>query len=239
MLGLWKIGLVRALHLSPLKFSCPVNSDSRTSLVGTTFKAWFWRFFLCEAQPDTSWHVSLCVLLVSISTELACMLYCYTANKRLNSVDLVLVSGEMSSYEESESKFWRKAKENPFVPVGEYILWQGQIKYVLTTQKFTFWVYWMSFQRIWGICCCLIFVLMTFAFCRDGWICCHCWLQADENEKSWRYKNVGAPDSHACSCPRLCGGSNDCWWVIFQFLLPNCNQFFIFDLWFEPEIIIL
>uniref|UniRef100_A0A3B4GDL4 HIG1 hypoxia inducible domain family member 1A n=2 Tax=Pundamilia nyererei TaxID=303518 RepID=A0A3B4GDL4_9CICH len=46
------------------------------------------------------------------------MLYCYTANKRLNSVDLVLVSGEMSSYEESESKFWRKAKENPFVPVG-------------------------------------------------------------------------------------------------------------------------
>lgn len=72
---------------------------------------------MCEAQPDTS---SLCVLLVSISTELACMLYCYTANKRLNSVDLVLVSGEMSSYEDSEFKFWRKAKENPFVLVTYY-----------------------------------------------------------------------------------------------------------------------
>lgn len=24
----------------------------------------------------------------------------------------------MSTYEENESKFWRKAKENPFVPVG-------------------------------------------------------------------------------------------------------------------------
>lgn len=24
----------------------------------------------------------------------------------------------MSSYDENESKFWRKAKENPFVPVG-------------------------------------------------------------------------------------------------------------------------
>lgn len=67
-------------------------------------------------------------------------------------------------------------------------------------KSLSFGVYWVSFQRIWGICCCLIFVLVTFAFCRDGWICCYCWLQADENEKSWRYKNVGAPDSHACSC---------------------------------------
>lgn len=29
---------------------------------------------------------------------------------------------KMSAYEENESKFMRKAKENPFVPVGEYIL---------------------------------------------------------------------------------------------------------------------
>lgn len=29
---------------------------------------------------------------------------------------------KMSTYDENESKFLRKAKENPFVPVGEYIL---------------------------------------------------------------------------------------------------------------------
>lgn len=31
--------------------------------------------------------------------------------------------GKMSTYEENESKFLRKAKENPFVPVGEYLYW--------------------------------------------------------------------------------------------------------------------
>lgn len=34
----------------------------------------------------------------------------------------IFVSVKMSSYEDNESKFMRKAKENPFVPVGEYML---------------------------------------------------------------------------------------------------------------------
>lgn len=56
-------------------------------------------------------------------------------------------------------------------------------------------------------------VMRLFAPCRNGWILCHRWVQTDEDEKSGRHKNVRSPDPHACSCPRLCGGSHDCWYV--------------------------
>lgn len=239
MLGLWKMGLVRALHLSPLKFSCPVNSDSRTSFVGTTFKAWFWRFFFFVW--GTAWYFLTCFSMRFIGFY-----------QHWISLHAVLLHGQQT-FELSRPRscfrrdvfLWGEWVQILAKGKGESICPSRWVHIMTRTNKIcaqkslSFGVYWVSFQRIWGICCCLIFVLVTFAFCRDGWICCYCWLQADENEKSWRYKNVGAPDSHACSCPRLCGGSNDCWWVIFQFLLPNCNQFFICDLWFEPEIIIL
>lgn len=39
-------------------------------------------------------------------------------NKSVYTIFL-LFTVKMSNYEENESKFMRKAKENPFVPVGE------------------------------------------------------------------------------------------------------------------------
>lgn len=61
--------------------------------------------------------------------------------------------------------------------------------------------------------------------CRNGWIPWHCWLQADENEKSGRHKNVSSPDPHACGCPRLCGRSHDYWYVARSVTFLNKTSF--------------
>lgn len=57
----------------------------------------------------------------------------------------------------------------------------------------------------------------------NGWILCHRWVQAYENETSGRHKNVSSPDPHACCCPRLRGRSHDRWGPVFNVQRVHCK----------------
>lgn len=147
----------------------------------------------------------------------------------------ILFLVKMSAYDENESKFLRKAKENPFVPLGEYTLcptsWKENVSHNFTDLKLL---------RYYKVCClwysiviilfckshdyilihpdCVVVdfvckLMCFFAFCRNGWILWHCCIQTAENEKPRRHKNVSASDPHACGRSRLCGWSYDSWYV--------------------------
>lgn len=95
----------------------------------------------------------------------------------------------MAEFQENQSKFMRKAKENPFVPVGKCIF-KSRIDDNVKQRQHTV-------------------DLVCLLHLRFGWILRHCGIQADENEKSRRYENVCPPDPHACCRPGLCGRRND------------------------------
>lgn len=58
----------------------------------------------------------------------------------------------------------------------------------------------------------ITFHVSLWCLLRDGWVLCHCGIQTVQTEEQRRYEDVSPPDSHACRCAGLRGGSDDFRW---------------------------